>query len=144
MLPQIKERIEYFEKLDKETVSKHHVFYIEPDYDCLIWEDDTALCGSDCDSCSFEEYGFKLEPDKKAQEWLDEYYDRCLIPVQTDEITRESLNDWFDWEGFHLTGIQIALRIAHQLPDNCELWYTTPYEDISGSLPNAILIKKAK
>lgn len=144
MLNPISEREKYFEELDKNSKVKQHVFYIEPDYDCLIWEEDTALCGSDCDSCRFEEYGFKLEPDKKAQEWLDEYYDRCLIPVQTDEITREHLNNWFDWEGFHLRGIQIALRIAHQLPENCELWYTTPYEDISGSLPNSILIKKAK
>ena len=152
MLPQIKERIEYFEKLDKETGSKHHVLYMEPDYDSLIWEYDTVLCGGDSDGFCFEDTpdtfdaknDVNLEIDPQARAWLNKFYECILIPINTQDITREDLALGFDWDSFHIQGLQIALRIANQLPDNCELWYTTPYEDASNTLPEAIMIKKAK
>ena len=149
MIDAIQKRVDFYEKFDKENGTKHHVLYMEPDYDALLWEGDTVICGGDSDGFCFEDSpddineknAVNLEPDPEAVHWLYDFYEYCLNPLNTEDISREDL--FFDWENFHLQGLQIALRIAQQLPDNCELWYTTPYEDASRTLPNAILIKKA-
>ena len=150
MIDAIQKRVDFYENFDKENGTKHHVLYMEPDYDALLWEGDTVICGGEDDGFCFEdspddvEYDVKLEPDKEAQDWLYRFYECCLIPLNTEDISIEDFVYRFDWDMFHIQGLQIALRIAHQLPDNCELWYTTPYEDASKTLPEAILIKKAR
>lgn len=148
MLSQLKERMDYFIELDKKNGGKkHHVLYIEPDYDCLLWEEDTVICGRNPDGFNFlyseneDKYDVILEKDKEIDDWLYKFEECCLIPISTGEVEREEL--CFDWDGFHLGGLQIALRIANQLPPECELWYTTPYEDASETIPEAILVKKA-
>ena len=128
------------------------VLYMEPDYDALLWEGDTVICGVEDDGFCFEDTtdtfenknDVNLEIDSQARDWLNKFYECILIPINTQDITREDLALGFDWDSFHIQGLQIALRIANQLPDNCELWYTSPYEDASNTLPEAIMIKKAK
>lgn len=143
----IQERATYYKKLDESQKTKHHVLYIMPDYDCLLWENGTVLCGKDADGFDFEGSGFlkyvTFEKDKTIDEWLSRFENCCLMPCEAGEITREELICQFKWESFHLQGLQIALKIANQLPPECELWYVTPYEDASGILPEEILIKKA-
>lgn len=162
MLKEIKERFDYFNELDKASKQKHHVLYIEPDYDALIWEEDTVIYGAESDGFQFLDSpmeqeeddislkDIKIEEDDDltlvdiASSWISTFVHCCLIPVQTDQISREKLVKKFSWEYFHDEGIKIAKIIAAQLPDNCELWYTTPWEDSSKSIPEAILIKEAK
>lgn len=143
----IQERVAYYKKLDENSETKHHVLYIMPDYDCLLWENGTVLCGRDADGFNFEgsdwEKDVALEKDKTIDEWLCRFENCCLIPCETGEIAREELAYQFKWESFHLQGLQIALKIANQLPPECELWYVTPHEDASGILPEEILVKKA-
>ena len=152
MIDAIQKRVDFYENFDKENGTKHHVLYMEPDYDALLWEGDTVICGGEDDGFCFEDTpntldaknDVNLKTDPDARNWLYRFYECCLIPINTEGISREDLSLRFDWDSFHFQGLQIALRIAHQLPDNCELWYTTPYEDISKTLPDAIMIKKAK
>ncbi len=172
MLERIKERFDYFAELDRKTGTKHHVLYIEPDYDALIWEEDTVIYGAidDADTGfqfldtpeakeendvvlgisrkesedNIDEDNCEENPVEMAHTWLNDFFWTCLVPVMSDEISREELAEWFDWKKFHEEGIDIAKKIAAYLPDNCELWYTTPYEDCTSVFPDVTLIKEAK
>jgi len=170
MVSKIKERIEYFAELDKRTGSKHHVLYIEPDYGALLWEEDTVIYGGESDGFQFldtpvdqkeddvvfknvksypdeeedDDDDYEINIAQEASNWISRYVYECLIPSETEGLTREELARGFFWENFHEKGIEIAKMIAEQLPDNCELWYTIPWEDISKTVPGEILIKEAK
>ena len=113
------------------------IITMQPDSCCSLfwWEDGT--CRGDSESLTLFEDGDSIEIKIPGLEnWLNEYMWQCLVPYETGKITLEELNKTFDWKSFHDKGLMFAKEIKKMLPENIELIYKSPYEDISGSIEN--------
>ena len=121
----------------EEKSNNEKFFMIKPDYDVLLedWED--------CCIVQFDD-DIELELDSNTilkinipgiNAWYNLYIDA------TDFFTC-STNPAFDWDAWHKQGIIFARQIRLQLPDEIDLWYGYPYEDVGSRNKKPILIYK--
>lgn len=107
------------------------------------------------------EHIIRICPDFKAYLWDDEDVTHDLADLQDKEgkpIVMPELDAWAqeiepivvasetgqpyekDWADYHKRGQELARRLRRRLSSGYELWYETPYEDKSGTIPERIRI----
>ena len=95
---------------------------------------DNDSCLTDQYNCSFDigglhdEEGHPIECSKFHQ-WQQEF--------KNAEADKDCT---FDWNDFHKRGMELAKQLREKLPLSCDLWYSAPYKDKSGTIKGRILI----
>lgn len=106
---------------------------IDADYDAVLWDENGCAYTIDdddvieLDDCMIRVPGLNL--------WHRDFVDAVDWPTLT-------ASPRFDWHAWHARGLELAAQLRKQLPDHYELWYQAPFEDISGTIADKILISK--
>ena len=79
-----------------------------------------------------------LEAKQKA---VEEKEKDILIREKQIQIASETNNPYEkDWKEYHNRGIELARKLREQLSDDCDIWYSAPFEDKSGTISGSFLV----
>ncbi len=107
-----------------------HVLRIEPDYDVLFF-DEEDVAWEDLDDL-YDKQGKPIEMPELI-EWQREIH-HIVIASETGEPYEK------DWAEYHRRGLELAHQLRERLSTEFDLWYSAPFEDKSGIIPERILI----
>lgn len=128
----------YFENQDIELrqVRIEHILTISPDYDVLYYDEKSR-------AESFYDDGKIIIHDDDGMEILipgfEEWYNEYIRATDFVECQTDPKFDYGDWEK---RGLELAKQMREQLPDNIDLWYEPPFEDVKRKGMHAKLIYK--
>lgn len=116
-----------------------HIITIEPDYGGVFYHDEEGVCDEvdENDNIEFYDSNNKLvfrATVPGAYEWQKEFEEK------TDGV--ESTMGTLDVDDWHRRGMAIAQELRNQLPDDYDLWYAYPFEDVENRDKQPILIYK--
>lgn len=114
-----------------------HVLLINPDFDALGIDlatgfDVTINHLGELDGNFIDKDGKPIVIPELAK-WQQEIH-----PIVIASETKQPYKK--DWEEYHSRGIELARKLGEQLSDDCDVWYSAPFEDKSGSICDNFLI----
>jgi hypothetical protein len=113
------------------------IFRIMPDCISTILLDDEG-CAYFCDEdtlelCIDKERNYVTINIPGIYQWQQEF-------ESATDFAKTKTKDDFDWVGWHKRGIELAKQLRAKLPNSCDLWYDSPYEDKSGTIKESFLV----
>ena len=122
--------------LERKPLVKH-IFQICPDYDSLGEDLTTGYNITIYDSGELDETFYDKKGEKIIMPELAKWQ-REIHPIVIASETNQPYEK--DWADYHRRGVGLAHQLREQLSDDCDLWYTAPFEDKSGIITKSILI----
>ena len=113
------------------------IFTIDPDYDITVLDEEscTYYCENDdtLELCIDDNENYITINIPGLYQWQQEF-------ENATDFTETKTKDNFDWLVWHKRGMVLAKQLREKLPPSCDLWYSAPYEDKSGTIKDKILI----
>ena len=114
-----------------------HVLLINPDYDVLGYDLATGLDvvishTGELDGNFLDKEGMPIVIPELAK-WQQEMHS-IGIAAETKQPYEK------DWEEYHSRGIELAQQFREILSDDCDIWYSAPAEDKSGTISGSFLV----
>lgn len=115
-----------------------HVITISPDFDYL-YRDEEGMCDGFYDKDTIE---IDFEGMEKKTIKIDGFEDWWKKYVMATDFADTTTDPSFDYDAWHERGLVYAKQLREQLPDDIDLWYQAPYEDVKRRKQQAILVYK--
>ncbi len=114
-----------------------HILQICPDYDSF-GEDLATGYNISIDNSGELEDGLRNKKGEKIVMPELAKWQREIHPIVIAFETSEPYEKY--WADYHRRGLGLAHQLREQLSDDCDLWYTAPFEDKSGTIKRSVLV----
>ena len=114
-----------------------HILWINPDYDSLGIDLATGMDVSTDKLGEFDSDFRNKEGEKIVMPELAKWQQEICPIVIASETSTPYVKDWKE---YHKRGIELVHKLRELLSDDCDIWYSAPFEDKSGTIKNKILV----
>ena len=128
-------------KAETRQIHVKRILKIIPDYDEVIIDSEGGHIDLEGDDGNIDEL-YDKEGKPFVIPGLYEWQKELKEVVLEGAVGREVKD--FDWKSYHERGLQLAQQLRKKLSNDFDLWYISPVEDKSGTLPKPVFIYEQK
>lgn len=125
-----------YKKAELRQVWVKRILRINPDYDEVIIDSEGHHIEAETEDGNIEEL-YDMDGNPIKLPGLVEWQNEITHVVLEAAVGREAP---FDWADYHRRGLELARQLREKLSPDFDLWYSAPFENKSGTIPEFMLI----